>query len=117
MKIGSTDIQNPLEVIQCNIAFDSKDYSTDKRDRILYAIVFGWPDSVYEEWGWPKETIAEYKEMHERFKQLRSASFPLPEKFVTPNQLTCNEDYWHAGWNACIDAIFGNKSILEGTDE
>lgn len=116
MKIGVVDVQNPLEVIRCDIAFDSKDYSTHKRDRILYAIVFGWPDEVYEEWGWPKEAIAEYKLMHERFMQLMNISFPLSEKFVTPDQLTCNEDYWHAGWNACIDAIFGTKSILEDSD-
>lgn len=73
MKIGNTEVTNPLEVIECIIAFDSKDYAVDKRDRMLYAIVFGWDD--YEEFGWDEETIKEYKLLHERFEELSKVKF------------------------------------------
>lgn len=73
MKIGIKEVTNPLEVIQCIIAFDSKDYAADKRDKMLYAIVFGWDD--YTEFGWDEETIKEYKKMHKRFEELLKIEF------------------------------------------
>lgn len=73
MKIGDIEVTNPLEVIKCIIAFDSKDYATDTRDRMLYAIVFGW--DCYEEFGWNKETIKEYKKLHKRFEELAKVEF------------------------------------------
>ena len=71
MKIGTTEVTNPLEIIECIIAFDSKDYSTNNRDRMLYAIVFGWDDDKCKEFGWDKETIREYKKIHERYVVLK----------------------------------------------
>lgn len=73
MKIGCKEVSNPLEVLECIIAFDSRDWSYDKRDRMIYAIVFGWDD--YESFGWDEDTIAEYKKLHERFKKLKEVEF------------------------------------------
>lgn len=70
MIIGNRDVTNPLEVIECIVAFDCKDYSARPRDRMLYAIVFGWDDEEYTRFGWDNETINEYKELHKRFEEL-----------------------------------------------
>lgn len=70
MLIGSEDVTNPLEVIKCIIAFDSKDYSTNYRDRMLYAIVFGWDDESYTKFEWNEEEINEYKKLHKQFEDL-----------------------------------------------
>ena len=76
MKIGCKEVSNPLEVLECIIAFDSRDWSYDKRDRMIYAIVFGWDDEVCRnEFGWDKDTIEEYKKMHERFEKLKEVEF------------------------------------------
>lgn len=75
MKIGNIEVTNPLEVLECIIAFDSRDWADDKRDRMIYAIVFGWDDEVYESFGWDEDTIAEYKKLHERFEELRQVEF------------------------------------------
>lgn len=70
MLIGNKDVTNPLEVIECIIAFNSKDYSKNYRDRMLYAIIFGWDDESYTKFGWDEQTINEYKELHKRFEEL-----------------------------------------------
>lgn len=75
MKIGNIDVTNPLDVLECIIAFDSRDWADDKRDRMIYAIVFGWDDECYESFGWDEDTIAEYKKLHERFKKLKEIEF------------------------------------------
>ena len=71
MKIGNIDVTNPLEVLECIIAFDSRDWADDKRDRMIYAIVFGWDNEFCESFGWDEDTIAEYKKLHERFEKLK----------------------------------------------
>ena len=75
MKIGNKEVSNPLEVLECIIAFDSRDYSVNYRDRMLYAIILGWNDDSYEEFGWDKEVIEEYKLMRKRFEQLKEVKF------------------------------------------
>lgn len=75
MKIGDIEVSNPLEVLECIIAFDSRDWADDKRDRMIYAIVFGWDDECYESFGWDEDTIAEYKKLHERFEKLKEVEF------------------------------------------
>lgn len=76
MKIGIKEVTNPLEVLECIVAFDSRDWAADKRDRMIYAIVFGWEDETYKnEFGWDEDTIAEYKKMHERFEELKEVEF------------------------------------------
>lgn len=75
MKIGVKEVTNPLEVLECIVAFDSKDYSVDKRDRMLYAIILGWDDDSYKEFGWSKEDIKEYKLLRKRFEKLKEVEF------------------------------------------
>lgn len=75
MKIGNIEVTNPLEVLECIIAFDSRDWADDKRDRMIYAIVFGWDDEVYKSFGWDEDTIAEYKKLHERFEELKQVKY------------------------------------------
>lgn len=71
MKIGNKEITNPLEVLECIVAFDSKDYGVYKRDRMLYAIILGWDDASYKSFGWSEEEIKEWKQMRERFERLK----------------------------------------------
>lgn len=61
---------NPLEVLKKIVVFDSRDWSATHRDRMLYAIVCGWDDECFEEFGWNKKEIEEYKRLHERFEEL-----------------------------------------------
>lgn len=80
MLIGNKDVTNPLKVIECIIAFDSKDYSLNYRDRMLYAIVFGWDDESYTKFGWDNETINEYKELHRGFEKLSKMDVSKDDK-------------------------------------
>ena len=77
MKIGSLDVENPLELLECIVAFDSRDWFTDKRDRMIYAIVFGMDgcEENYREVGYTDEMIQAYKEMHKRFLKLKEFEF------------------------------------------
>lgn len=75
MRIGIKEVTNPLEVLECIVAFDSKDYSVNKRDRMLYAIILGWDDASYKEFGWSKEDIKEYKLLRKRFEKLKEVEF------------------------------------------
>lgn len=74
------NITNPLEYIECVIAFDSRDWAEDKRLVTIYAIVFGWSDedSIYDSWsnvqkrfGWSDEGVERLKKLHEEWKRLR----------------------------------------------
>lgn len=72
MKIGSIETSNPLEILECAIAFSSRDWSLDRRDRIIYAIVFGWEEETYRnEFGLDEDAIEEYKKLHNSFKDLK----------------------------------------------
>ena len=76
MRVGNTDVKNPLELIQIIMAFDSRDWFTDKRDRMLYAIVFGISDesvAEYERVGYDQDMIDEYRLMHDRYMALMSS--------------------------------------------
>lgn len=73
MKIGNIEVTNPLEVIQCIMAFDSRDWFSNERDRMLYAIVFGISDDEIEQYknvGYTDYYISEYKKLHERYEEL-----------------------------------------------
>ena len=72
MRIGNLDIKNPLEIIECQIAFHSRDWSTHRRDRLIYAIVFGWDDeSCKEEFGWDADFINEINMLHKKWVALK----------------------------------------------
>ena len=75
MRVGIKEITNPLEVLECIVAFDVRDYGTAKRDRMLYAIILGWDDASYKSFGWSEEEIKEFKQMRERFERLKEVDF------------------------------------------
>ena len=73
------DITNPLQYIECVIAFDSRDWSGDNRLATIYAIVFGWGgdddidawSEVKEQFGWSDANVERLKKFHEEWKRLR----------------------------------------------
>jgi hypothetical protein len=74
------DITNPLEYIECVIAFDSRDWAEDNRLATIYAIVFGWGDednifdcwsNLQERFGWSDAGVERLKKFHEEWKRLR----------------------------------------------
>lgn len=74
------DITNPLQYIECVIAFDSRDWAEDRRLAAIYAIVCGWGDGdadvfdcwsdVKERFGWSDEGVERLKKFHEEWKRL-----------------------------------------------
>ena len=68
-------ITNPLEYIECIIAFDSLDWSVDSRHAAIYAIVFGWDDESYTElksrFKWSDEAEKRLKKFHEEWERLK----------------------------------------------
>lgn len=70
------DITNPLQYIECVIAFDSRDWAEDNRLATIYAIVFGWDDESYEElkkeYHWNDEGIKRLKDFHKEWMRLRA---------------------------------------------
>lgn len=80
--MGIEDITNPLEYIECIIAFDVRDWSEDRRLAAIYAIVFGWGgdedndpfdcwSKVKGKFGWSDEGVERLKKLHEEWKRLR----------------------------------------------
>ena len=68
------DITNPLQYIECVIAFDSRDWAANNRLATIYAIVFGWGDAwseVKEQFGWSDVNVERLKKFHEEWKRLR----------------------------------------------
>lgn len=75
------DITNPLQYIECVIAFDSRDWAEDNRLAKIYAIVFGWggdDDNIFDAWsevkerfGWSDAHVERLKKLHEEWKRLR----------------------------------------------
>lgn len=74
------DITNPLEYLECVIAFDSRDWAEDNRLATIYAIVFGWSDddNIFDAWsevkerfGWSDANVERLKKLHEEWKRLR----------------------------------------------
>lgn len=60
---------NPFESLECTIAFDVKDWGSDRRSAWIYGIILGWDDEeCFNEFkykfGWDDKTI-------ERLKKLR----------------------------------------------
>lgn len=69
------DITNPLEYIECIIAFDVRDWCEDSRSSAIYAIVFGFDDEGYCElqnkYHWSDISIKRLKEFHKEWERLR----------------------------------------------
>lgn len=71
--------ENPFDSLESAIAFDVRDWSLDRRDAWIYAIVVGWesddPDddfnameSVAAKHGWDEETVARLRRLRSRFQ-------------------------------------------------
>lgn len=69
------EITNPLEYIECIIAFDVRDWSEDHRLAAIYAIVFGWDEESYSElqviYRWSDMAIERLKKFHEEWERLK----------------------------------------------
>lgn len=69
------DITNPLEYIECIIAFDVRDWCSDSRLSAIYCIVFGMSDDGYrelqEEYHWSDKAIERLKKFHEEWERLK----------------------------------------------
>lgn len=75
MQVGNRNVTNPMEMIEIIMVLDSRDWMADKRDRLLYTVVFGIPDDCVEEYkatyGFTDQEIAEYRELHTRWEAIR----------------------------------------------
>ena len=106
MKVGNIDVTNPLELIQIIMAFDSRDWFVNKRDRMIFAIVFGIDTGEmteeYRNVGYSEDTINEYRLMHERYELLKCQDVTIPSK-VSKNIINDMQDtvYKRAFENAC----------------
>lgn len=71
MQVGDKNVTNPMEMIEIIMAFDSRDWMADKRDRLLYTIVFDIPEDAIEDYktlyGFTDREIAEYRELHAKW--------------------------------------------------
>ena len=78
---GIEDITNPLEYIECIIAFDVRDWGEDRRSAAIYAIVFGWGDDslsdMKERFWWSDEGVERLKKFHEEWKRLREEEWQM----------------------------------------
>lgn len=75
MRVGNKDVTNPLEMIKIIMAFDSRDWFANKRDRLLYLIVFGVGDDescqeLLDHYDFTEDLLDEYRELHKRYEEL-----------------------------------------------
>lgn len=70
--------EDPLESIECTIAFDVRDWSNDRRSAWIYAIVFGIDkeeDDTIErykrEFHWDERDIERVKRLHANWEKLK----------------------------------------------
>lgn len=102
-------MMNPLEFIEVLTAADSDICPPENRDFWLHAIVFGWTDEQYKEFGWDGAVVEEYKRLHEAFLSLKKLRLPLPELLEVSHFTERNTD-WQKGWNACVESLFNHDS-------
>ena len=65
---------NCFESIERAIAFDSQDWSTDRRLAWIYGIVFGWEDAEQElkiKHGWTNEDIERLNKYHKQWEIMK----------------------------------------------
>lgn len=64
-------IDNSLENLEATIVFDSRDWSRDATDALIYGIVVGWDDVSLEElagkYRWSVEKIDLIRDLHQDF--------------------------------------------------
>lgn len=112
------DITNPMEYVECIIAFDCLDWSTDPRHAAIYAIVLGWDgedgnDECYidlqNRYKWSDEFVKRLKNFHEEWNKIRDG-----EQLVR-----CKDCKYYSGkWckrNAISD--FDLNDIMKSADD
>lgn len=65
---------NALESIESTIAFDVRDWSTDRRSAWIYMIVYGWDEletEIAQKYGWDAEDIKRGRQMHVQWVRMR----------------------------------------------
>lgn len=67
---------NAFESIECAIAFDVRDWGTERRSAWIYAIVFGWDcegswHEFAEKFGWDEEDRQRAIEMHRQWERAK----------------------------------------------
>lgn len=71
------EICNPLEYLECLIAFDPKDWGACSRDAIVFAVALGWDDEDYSElqakFKWPDSFVELLKEQHADWEHIKSS--------------------------------------------
>lgn len=66
---------NPFESLEQCIAFSSRDWVIDKRDRWIYGIVFGWEDcddDLHDNYDMSWDEITRLKKLHENFVEAKN---------------------------------------------
>lgn len=68
---------NPLEYLECLIAFDPRDWGEYNRDAIVFAVVLGWDDAAYAElqakFKWRDSFVELLKAQHREWEHIRSS--------------------------------------------
>lgn len=69
------EIQDCLESIECTIAFDVRDWSSDRRSAWIYGIVFGWDgesfDELSKQYGWDSADKIRLSKLHQQWLELK----------------------------------------------
>lgn len=69
--------EDPLESIECTIAFDVRDWCNDRRSAWIYAIVFGIDNEYGEidrckrQFKWDDKDIERVKRLHAKWERLK----------------------------------------------
>ena len=71
--------EDPIESIECTIAFDVRDWANDRRSAWIYSIVFGIDDEFDEgvvdrykqKFGWDDMDIARLRRLHTNWERLK----------------------------------------------
>lgn len=70
------EICNPLEYLECLIAFDPKDWGEYNRDAIVFAVTLGWDDEAYAElqakFKWSDSFVELLKAQHKDWEHIKS---------------------------------------------
>jgi hypothetical protein len=85
MEDSMNEVTNPFESLHNTIAFDVKDWATNKRDAWIYGIIIGWgsddpetTEDIFQEFNekfkWERETWNRLQMLHKEFLKYREMS-------------------------------------------
>lgn len=65
----------PLNSLEESLNFDSRDWSSNKKDAWIYGIISGWDEDslkeISQKFNWDKETVNHLKDLHFKFNGLK----------------------------------------------